>query len=52
MSELTNLPMYFKFIKDYRQECKVEHKLSDIILLVVCGVMTVGMASSTLIMYA
>lgn len=30
--------MHFQIIKDYRQESKVEHKLSDIILLTICGV--------------
>ncbi|GHX52664.1 hypothetical protein VCSRO64_2855 [Vibrio cholerae] len=33
MSELINPFMHFQIIKDYRQESKVEHKLSDIILL-------------------
>ncbi|KQA22834.1 transposase [Vibrio metoecus] len=31
MSELINPFMHFQIIKDYRQESKVEHKLSDII---------------------
>ncbi|KQA22474.1 hypothetical protein AAY53_18120 [Vibrio metoecus] len=37
MSEL-NQPIYAisKIIKGYRQESKVEHKLSDIILLTIC----------------
>ncbi len=38
MSELTNPFMHFQIIKDYRQESKVEHKLSDLILLTICGV--------------
>nr|WP_221886353.1 transposase family protein [Vibrio cholerae] len=37
MSELINPFMHFQIIKDYRQESKVEHKLSDIILLTICG---------------
>nr|BCN21718.1 putative transposase [Vibrio cholerae] len=32
--------MHFQIIKDYRQESKVEHKLSDIILLTICGVLS------------
>ncbi|MDV2351558.1 ISAs1 family transposase, partial [Vibrio cholerae] len=40
MSELINLFMHFQIIKDYRQESKVEHKLSDIILLTICGVLS------------
>lgn len=28
--------MDFEVIKDYRQTAKVEHKLSDIILLTIC----------------
>ena len=32
--------MHFDIIKDYRQSAKVEHKLSDIILLTVCGVLS------------
>ncbi|ASU23340.1 hypothetical protein CCZ37_12395 [Vibrio qinghaiensis] len=31
MSELTNPFMHFQIIKDYRQENKIAHKLSDII---------------------
>ncbi|GIC34066.1 Transposase [Vibrio cholerae] len=37
---LTNLFMYFEVIKDYRQAAKVEHKLSDIIFLTICGVLS------------
>ncbi|QIL85378.1 ISAs1 family transposase [Vibrio sp. HDW18] len=40
MSELTNPFMYFQIIKDYRQENKIAHKLSDIILLTICGVLS------------
>ncbi|EMK3317018.1 ISAs1 family transposase, partial [Vibrio vulnificus] len=40
MSELINPFMHFQIIKDYRQESKVEHKLSDIILLTICGVLS------------
>nr|BCN21727.1 putative transposase [Vibrio cholerae] len=32
--------MHFQIIKGYRQESKVEHKLSDIILLTICGVLS------------
>ena len=28
----------FAILKDYRQDWKVEHKLSDVLLLTVCGV--------------
>ncbi|MDV7106461.1 transposase family protein, partial [Vibrio sp. TH_r3] len=31
--------MHFNIIKDYRQEAKVAHKLTDIILLTICGVL-------------
>lgn len=40
MSKLTNPFMHFSAIKDYRQEGKVNHRLSDIILLTVCGVLS------------
>ncbi|GHW30908.1 hypothetical protein VCSRO150_3223 [Vibrio cholerae] len=40
MSELIKPFMHFQIIKDYRQESKVEHKLSDIILLTICGVLS------------
>nr|WP_158118629.1 ISAs1 family transposase [Vibrio cidicii] len=40
MSELITPFMHFQIIKDYRQESKVEHKLSDIILLTICGVLS------------
>jgi hypothetical protein len=40
MSELTNPFTHFQIIKDYRQESKVEHKLSDFILLTICGVLS------------
>ncbi|MCX9567345.1 ISAs1-like element IS1358 family transposase [Vibrio cholerae] len=40
MSELINPFMHIQIIKDYRQESKVEHKLSDIILLTICGVLS------------
>ncbi len=39
MTQLTNPFMHFEVIKDYRQVAKVEHKLSDIILLTICGVL-------------
>lgn len=42
MGELINPFMHFQIIKDYRQESKVEHKLSDIILLTICGVRWLG----------
>ena len=32
--------MHFQIIKDYRQENKIAHKLSDIILLTICGVLS------------
>jgi len=32
--------MHFEVIKDYRQSGKVTHKLSDIILLTICGVIS------------
>ena len=32
--------MHFNIIKDYRQEAKVEHKLTDIILLTICAVLS------------
>ncbi|WP_278027888.1 transposase family protein [Vibrio vulnificus] len=40
MSDLINPFMHFQIIKDYRQESKVEHKLSDINLLTICGVLS------------
>ena len=40
MSELINPFMHFQIIKDYRQESKIDHKLSDIILLTICGVLS------------
>ncbi|EGR0202218.1 ISAs1 family transposase [Vibrio parahaemolyticus] len=40
MTTITNPFMHFKLIKDYRQAAKVEHKLSDIILLTICGVLS------------
>ncbi|EGR0443673.1 ISAs1 family transposase, partial [Vibrio cholerae] len=40
MSELINPFMHFQIIKDYRQESKIEHKLSDIILLTICGILS------------
>nr|BCN19440.1 hypothetical protein [Vibrio metoecus] len=55
MGELINPFMYFQIIKDYRQESKVEQKLSDIILLTICGVCRVtmvGIALSILVMLA
>ncbi|OJI37241.1 hypothetical protein VV99743_00529 [Vibrio vulnificus] len=39
MSELVIPFTHFQIIKDYRQETKVEHKLSDIIFLTICGVL-------------
>ncbi len=32
--------MHFNIINDYRQEAKVEHKLTDIILLTICAVLS------------
>lgn len=40
MTRLTNPFMHFEVIKDYRQTGKVTHKLSDIILLTICGVIS------------
>lgn len=40
MKSMTNPFMHFEVIKDYRQPGKVEHKLSDIILLMICGVLS------------
>jgi predicted transposase YbfD/YdcC len=40
MTILTNPLMHFEVIKDYRQAGKVTHKLSDIILLMICGVIS------------
>ncbi|EKO3895932.1 transposase family protein [Vibrio metschnikovii] len=40
MTTLTNPFMHSELIKDYRQTAKVEHKLSDIILLTICGVLS------------
>lgn len=40
MTTITNLFIHFEVIKDYRQPAKVEHKLSDIILLTICGVLS------------
>ncbi|MEZ9631454.1 ISAs1 family transposase [Vibrio breoganii] len=40
MTKLSNPFMHFQAIKDYRQIGKVNHKLSDIILLTVCGVLS------------
>ncbi|EOW9280197.1 TPA: transposase family protein, partial [Vibrio cholerae] len=40
VSELINPFIHFQIIKDYRQESKVEHKLSDIILLTIYGVLS------------
>lgn len=37
---MTNPFMHFEVIKVYRQPGKVEHKLSDIILLTICGVLS------------
>tara|TARA_R110001599_G_scaffold253132_3_gene453360 strand:+ start:133 stop:1269 length:1137 start_codon:yes stop_codon:yes gene_type:complete len=36
----TSLIEHFSIIRDYRQSGKVDHKLTDIILLVVCGVIS------------
>ena len=33
-----DLLSHFSILKDYRQDWKVEHKLSDVLLLTVCGV--------------
>ncbi|EKO3580764.1 ISAs1 family transposase, partial [Vibrio metschnikovii] len=40
MTTITNPFMHFEVVKDYRQAAKVEHKLSDIILLTICGVLS------------
>ena len=40
MTKVTNPFMHFSAIKDYRQAAKVNHKLSDIILLTICGVLS------------
>ena len=32
--------MHFHVIKDYRQAGKINHKLSDIILMTICGVLS------------
>lgn len=40
MTTITNSFIHFEVIKDYRQAAKVEHKLSDIILLTICGVLS------------
>lgn len=32
--------MYFSIISDYRQEGKVNHKLSNVILLTICAVIS------------
>lgn len=40
MSKVTNLLMHFSVIKDCRQKGKVNHKLSGIILLTICGVIS------------
>ncbi|RND30156.1 transposase family protein [Vibrio cholerae] len=40
ITRLTNPFMHFELIKDYRQTAKVEHKLSDIIILIICGVLS------------
>lgn len=40
MTSQTNPFMHFEIIKDYRESAKVNHKLSDIILLTVCGVLS------------
>lgn len=40
MTSLANPFMHFSTLTDYRQTGKVTHKLSDIILLTVCGVLS------------
>lgn len=40
MTKVINPFMHFSAIKDYRQAAKVNHKLSDIILLTICGVLS------------
>jgi len=40
MMILTNPFEHFKLIKDYRQHAKIEHKLSDVILLTICSVLS------------
>ena len=40
MTSLANPFMHFSALTDYRQTGKVTHKLSDIILLTVCGVLS------------
>ncbi len=39
--ELKKLMEHFSIIPDYRQAWKVEHKLSDILLLTICAVISV-----------
>ncbi|EGR0011986.1 transposase family protein [Vibrio cholerae] len=41
MTTFTNPFMHFELIKNNRQTTKVEHKLSDIIFLTICGVLSV-----------
>ncbi|MGK0270215.1 MAG: putative transposase YbfD/YdcC [Cocleimonas sp.] len=40
MMQLSNLFMHLNVIKDYRQSNKVNHEISDIILLTICGVLS------------
>ncbi len=40
MTKVINPFMHFSAIKDYRQAAKVNHKLPDIILLTICGVLS------------
>ena len=40
MTSLANPFMHFSALTDYRQTGKVTHKLSDIILLTVCGILS------------
>ena len=40
MTSLANPFMHFSALTDYRQTGKVTHKLSDFILLTVCGVLS------------
>lgn len=40
MTIITNPFMHFEAIKDYHQAVKVEHRLSDIISLTICSVLS------------
>lgn len=44
--------MHFDVIPDYRQQGKVEHKLTDIILLTICAVLSDRMIGKPFIFMA